>query len=87
MNPGLVIVLGMGVVFLGLILLIIAIAIMNGIIGMFGKKEDKVPEKPQTAAEEDEMDHDLLVAIVASSIAAATDTDAKGLRIVSLKRI
>ena len=89
MNPGLVILIGMGVVFSGLILLIIAIAVMNGLIGAFGgkeeEKEEAVPAEADAVAEE--IDHDVLVAVIASSIAAATDTDAAGLKILSIKRI
>ena len=89
MNPGLVILIGMGVVFSGLILLIVAIAVMNGLIGAFGgkeeKKEDAVPAKADRAPEE--IDHDALIVVIASSIAAATDTDAAGLKILSIKRI
>lgn len=85
MNPGLVILIGMGVVFAGLILLIIAIAVMNGLIGAFGKKDEQ--SNAPVKVEDETLDHDLLIAITATTIAAATNTDAAGLRIVSLKRI
>ena len=88
MNPGYVILIGMGAVFSGLILLIISIAILNWLIGLFGRKaEAESSESVQPVQVDDGIDHDVLVAVIASSIAAATDTDAEGLRIVSLKRI
>ena len=88
MNPGMVILIGLGVVFAGLILLIIAIYIMNGIIAMFGKKEqENMPAKQEAAPEADDMDHDELIAVIVAAIAAKTNTNAAGLRVVSLKRI
>ena len=95
MNPGLVVLVGLLVVFTGLIIIIIAIGIMNKLIALLGKMDSKSLEQAkspeeqsvQPTTEADDIDHDTLIAIIVASIAAETNTDAAGMRIVSLKRI
>lgn len=90
MNPGLVVLIGMGVVFAGLGILIIAISIMNAIIPS-GSKENK-PKIPAGLAcgdelQESEIDHNTLVAICAAAIATESNSDAAGIRIRSITRV
>lgn len=90
MNPGLITLIGIGVVFSGLILLIVAIKVMNAIMGLFGNKApEEQPSIPQKVAEneDDSLPHDELIVIIAAAIAAQTNTDAAGLRILSVKRV
>lgn len=86
-QPGLVILIGMGVVFAGLILLIIAITIMNGLLKLFDRKRPQETVNEQKTAVESDIDHNELIAVIAASIATEMNTPVKGLRITSVKRI
>lgn len=92
MSNGLVVLIGIGVVFVGLILIIIAIVIMNALMRFFvGKQATEPVTKPAVASnahvEEQKIPHGELVAIMAAAIVAETGTSAEGLRIVSIKRV
>ncbi len=90
MDPAMVILIGMGVVFSGLILLIIAIKILTGILSCFEKEAPEAVKETGNyteASNEAEIDHCTLIAIASAAIAAETNTDAEGLRIISIKRV
>ena len=90
MNPWLVVLIGVGTVFAGLVMLIIAIKIMTLCIGLGRKKEDtelKSPAPAETAVPTPQMPHDKLVAVASAAIAEYIGNDAEGLRILSVKPV
>ena len=90
MNSGLVVLIGLGVVFIGLIILIIAIVILNAILGVFESKESHTPdgaESYDSNNKELEIEHDILISVVAAAIAQKTDKDIAGLRIKSIRKV
>lgn len=78
-----VILLGLGIVFLGLICIILLIKLMGFIIGLFSKKPKEEPAKTD--------EHPTLdgatVAAIAACLAEEMGTDVKAIRIKSIKRI
>ncbi len=83
---GMVILLGIGIVFLGLICLVIVCSVF-GLIGKAtnnaGKKKEPVP----SAAEEEIPDRREFVAAVSAAIAEELGTDVSAIRILSIKRM
>ncbi|MBR6514544.1 MAG: OadG family protein [Clostridia bacterium] len=88
--PGMgeVIGLGMGIVFLGLICIVILLSIMNVIFDKLPKKapiENKA--NPAIAAASEEKMDDETVAAVSAAIAETLGRDVSGIRITSIKKI
>mgnify|MGYP001766979701 CR=1 FL=1 len=86
-----VLVLGLGIVFIGLALIICLIWVMSTIVKAFTKKKaDKPAEIPaEVPATKDEpiTDRQQIVAAVSAVIAQVMGKDVKGVRIVSFKRV
>ena len=84
-----VVIFGFGTVFVGLILLIVAIGIMSGIIKNAVKAPAAAPAvnaAPAPAADQIE-NRGPFVAAAAAAIATVMGTDVSGLRIVSIKKV
>ncbi len=83
------ILLGLGTVFVGLIVLIFIIKLASAIIRSFEKKNKKAA--PETAAADADAavipDRGAVVAAVSACIATVMGADVAGLRIVSMKKI
>lgn len=89
-SSGLVILMGMGVVFFGLICIVLLIALTGAIFKLIEKKpaKESLPEVRQPAAQPAVgADRGELVAAVAAVLAEELGTDVKGLRIVEFKQI
>jgi len=78
-----VIVLGLGIVFLGLICIILLIKLMSVIISLFTKKQ----KAQQVPASSSAMPDGATIAAIASCLAEEMGTDVKAIRIKSIKRI
>lgn len=81
--------IGLGTVFFGLICLILICYIMSSVVKMFTKKENKeeavkpaVTPSPVTVANKGEF-----VSAIAAAIAEDIGTDVTGIRIKSIKRV
>lgn len=86
----LVILMGMGVVFIGLICIVILISIVGAIIPKFEK--NKAAEVPIQSARPVQSQPEIqnrgeIIAAVAACLAEELGTDVKGLRIVSFKKV
>ena len=81
--------LGLGIVFIGLIALIAIIKIMGAIMRAVGRKEpDAVPEPAaQVTRTEPEGDMGEIKAAVAAALATMLGDSVKGIRIVSFKKL
>lgn len=79
----LVVCLGMGTVFFGLICLIIICLITSSICRMFekNKKEEAAPHSEEISNKQE------ILAAVCAAIAEESGTDAKNIRVLSFKRI
>ena len=84
---GMVILLGVGIVFLGLICLVIVCSIF-GLIGKATNRSKKKKEEiiPAAAKEEEIPDRQEFVAAVSAAIAEELGTDVSAIRILSIKR-
>lgn len=80
-SPAFVIVMGMGVTFVGLISLILLVTLMGKVCGTMKKPAAAAP-----AAELPAVDKGALVAAVSAVIAEELGTDVNAFRIVSMKR-
>lgn len=78
--------LGLGTVFVGLIVLIYLVKLTSVIIRAFEKKE-KAPAAEEAAEAAPAVDRGPLVAAVSACIAETMGRDVTGLKIVSLKRV
>lgn len=91
MNPWLVVLIGIGTVFAGLIMLILAIKIMTLCIGAGKAKKEEpseaIAETPSPAPVHPQMPHDKLIAVASAAIAEYIGDDNKGLRILSVKPV
>ena len=86
---GEVVVLGIGVVFLGLVLLIGCVYLMNFLVEKFSKKEEVKPATTESVpAVNDEIpNREELVAAVCAAIAEEEGTDITAIRVVSIKKV
>lgn len=86
---GEVVVLGIGVVFLGLVLLIGCVYLMNFLVEKFSKKEEVKPATTESAPTvNDEIpNREELVAAVCAAIAEEEGTDITAIRVVSIKKV
>ena len=73
--------LGMGTVFFGLICLIVICKVMSFFVGLFAKK-DKNDEKADAIPNKSE-----ILAAVCAAIAEETGADTKNIRVTSFKRV
>ena len=80
--------LGLGIVFIGLIALILIIKVMGGIMNAVNAKRAKnMPEPmPETKAPEPEGDRGEIIAAVSAAIATVLGESVSGIRIVSFKK-
>jgi len=89
----LVCLLGVGVVFIGLVLMVGIVMLMNAVCDALAKKSKASPVSPaqtaaQTAVQTAVIENRDEIAIAACvAIAEATGTDASALRVVSLKKV
>lgn len=95
-DPGLVVLLGISIVFLGLICIILVCTLMSFIIRTFEKKPDvqapTLTEQTQTATAPELTQAPIpsrpeLAAAIAAAIAEYTGKDISGIRILSIKKI
>jgi sodium pump decarboxylase gamma subunit len=86
---GEVVVLGIGVVFLGLVLLIGCVYLMNFLVEKLSKKEEAKPATTESAPTvNDEIpNREELVAAVCAAIAEEEGTDITAIRVVSIKKV
>ncbi len=93
-GSGLVTLIGMGVVFLGLILLIIVLIMQGKIVKMIGGKPKRPQRQPQAQAAQpvspvvvqDDRQNQQLVAVIAAALAAYEGDTGKKLVIRSVRR-
>ena len=80
--------LGLGIVFIGLVALIVIIKIMGAIMRGVGKKKPEPVKAPEAQAVKTEQEADLgeIKAAVAAALAVALGESVKGIRIVSFKK-
>ena len=84
---GMVVLLGVGIVFVGLICIVIVCSIF-GLIGKTGNKTKKPKEENlPVAAEEEIPDRQEFVAAVSAAIAEELGKDVSAIRILSIKRM
>lgn len=94
MPVGNVVLLGLGVVFVGLISIVVLCSLMGGIVRLFSKKEKRpvaTPVAPAAAPVAAPVaaipNRGELVAAIACAVAEELGTDVNAIRIVSLKKI
>ncbi len=81
-------ILGMGTVFTGLFCLILIIHLLGYLCRIFERKTEVVSAPAKSIADVDEIpNRPQFIAAVSAAIATATETDAAGLRIVSVKKV
>lgn len=81
-------VLGLGIVFIGLVALIVIIKIMGAIMKGVGKKKTaSVPAPEPAAVSEPEGDRGEIIAAVSAAIATVMGENVGGIRIVSFKKV
>ena len=81
-----VVLLGLGTVFVGLIVLIFIIKLMSAVLGSFNKEKAPAPVAAPAAAQPI-ANRGEFVAAVSAAIASAMGTDVSGLRILSIKKV
>lgn len=80
--------LGLGIVFVGLIALIAIIKIMSAVMKGFKKKNAETPAPAEPAAvSEPEGDRGEIIAAVSAAIATVMGENVAGIRIVSFKKV
>ncbi|MBR0507173.1 MAG: OadG family protein [Clostridia bacterium] len=80
--------LGIGIVFIGLVALILIIKVMGGIMHAAGKKKlPAEPVKETPAAPVQEGDRGEIIAAVSAAIATVLGESVSGIRIVSFKKV
>lgn len=94
MNSGLVVLMGLGVVFFGLICIIFVCKCMSFVVGKIDKASAKteipasqVPTQTQANADAPIPSRPELAAAIAAAIAEYTGKDISGIRIHSIKKI
>lgn len=84
-NNGLVALIGVLIVFLGLVALV-GVCYLLGIF--FGKKKEEVKTPaPKASAGGDDIDHDTLVSIISAAVSEYNGGNVSGLRIHSIKKL
>ena len=80
--------LGLGIVFIGLIALILIIKLMGALMRVAGAKKETAPEAPAPTVEKAVPEGDMgeIKAAVAAAIATMLGDSVKGIRIVSFKK-
>ena len=87
-NVGVVILLGMGIVFSGLVCIVVLCTIMGKVVRLFEKKEASAVKAPMApAAVEAIPNRSELVAAISCCLAEELGTDVSAIRIVSLKKV
>lgn len=90
-SSGLVCAMGLGIVFLGLICIVIILGLMSAIIKCFAKKESNEPQKTAPAAAVPQpaviANKGEFTAAIAAAIAEELGTDVSGIRILSITRM
>ena len=84
-NLGVVVLLGMGIVFAGLICIVVLCVLMGKVVQLLEKKEAPAPIAP--AAAEAIPNRAELVAAISCCLAEELGTDVSAIRIVSLKKV
>ncbi len=82
--------LGLGIVFVGLIALVVIIKIMSAILAGTRKQEAPAPKPvpaPAVAASEPEPNHGELIAAVSAALATVMGKQVNGIRILSMKKV
>jgi len=84
-----VVVMGVGIVFIGLLSIVILTTIMSAVIRAFeGKKKEEAPAAaPAAVAAAPIANRGELVAAIAACVAEDLGTDVSGIRIVSIKNV
>ena len=84
-----VVIMGVGIVFLGLLSIVILTTIMSAVIRAFeGKKKEEAPAAaPAAVAAAPIANRGELVAAIAACVAEDLGTDVSGIRIVSIKAL
>ena len=85
-NLGVVILLGMGIVFAGLICIVVLCSIMGKVVQLFAKQEAPAPAVAPAVAEAIPNRQEL-VAAISCCLAEELGTDVSAIRIVSLKKV
>ena len=83
MSNALVVGLGLGTVFAGLICIVLICYVMSAICKLFEKKETVNPSAPQTPIQNKQE----IVAACCAAIAEEIGTDAQNIRVLSFKRV
>lgn len=78
--------LGFGIVFIGLVMLVFLVKLMGGIIRAV-EKPKKAEPVPAETKEEPEANHGELVAAIAASLATVMGKQVSGIRIHSIKKL
>lgn len=90
-NLGVVVLLGMGIVFAGLICIVILCVLMGKVVRLLEKKEapaaDPAPMASAPAVAEAIPNRQELVAAISCCLAEELGTDVSAIRIVSLKKV
>ena len=81
--------LGIGIVFIGLIALIVIIRVMGAVMHAAERKKPQIrpPEREQSPAPEPQGDRGEIVAAVSAAIATVLGESVSGIRIVSFKKV
>lgn len=85
--------LGVGIVFAGLVCIVLLCSILSGIMKLFGEKEETAPAvsapvaAPASAANDLPANRQEFVAAVSAAIAEQMGKDVSAIRIVSIKRV
>ena len=83
-----VVIMGLGVVFIGLLSIVILTTIMSAVIrAMEGKKKVEAPAAAPAVAAAPIANRGELVAAIAACVAEDLGTDVSGIRIVSIKNV
>ena len=88
-SNGMVVVLGLGIVFFGLICIIVLCSVMGKIVGKLAKKPEAAPAAaPAPAAEQTVIPNRReMVAAVSAAIAEELGVEVSGIKILSIKKI
>ena len=88
-GPGTVILLGLGIVFLGLACIILLLYLMGWLVGLADRKKKEAPAALETPAEEETVipNRGEFVAAVSAALAEELGSDITKIRIVSIRRL
>lgn len=84
--------LGLGIVFVGLVALVAIVKLMGAIMKSAGSKKEKLPEIPaqqavEPAPEVTGADHGEMIAAVSAALATVMGKQVTGIRILSMKKV